>query len=180
MALIARPHFGQHCHFNRIDFSDLWYLWPSRDTTNQSFFIGTDGRKEKGSTEKASVIQHWSTYSTTAPNFAPGLYHALLWLRSGESILLLVHFAPFPCYFGSSITCLMSPIWTIFEVVTVMSLITHANRYLSSDVYDLDIFLKAWRHSCKQIPQCMFPAFSHLDSTHTPPVLPSWLVSSGR
>ena len=118
MSLIAHPHFGQHCHFNRIDFSDLWYLWPSRDTTNQSFFIGTDGRKEKGSTEKASVIQHWSTYSTTAPNFAPGLYHALLWLRSGESILLLVHFAPFPCCFGSSITCLMSPIWTIYENIT--------------------------------------------------------------
>ena len=33
---------------------------------------------------------------------------------------------------------------------------------------------------CTWIPLCMLPAFSHLGSTRTPFVLPSWLVSLGR
>ena len=44
----------------------------------------------------------------------------------------------------------------------------------------LTIILTAWRHSCTQLPQCMFPALSHRDSTRTPSVLPAWLVSPGR
>ena len=47
-------------------------------------------------------------------------------------------------------------------------------------LWPLTIILTSWRHSCTQLPQCMFPALSHRDSTRTPSVLPAWLVSPGR
>ena len=150
---MEHPHFGRHGHSNQIDFPDLWYLWPCRDTTNQSFSMGMDGRKEKGSTEKGSAIQHWSMYLTTACNSASGL-SVLSYDWEVETVFY-------------SWCAIVSPVLLWFW-------------WNMSDASDMENILNISRHSYKRISQCMFPAFSCLDLTRIPETLPSWLVSLSR